>query len=156
MPRPKYKSQYRIKKDRMIYLIKHPTTKEFYIGHTLSHNARSTYKDHYTEAKYKTAQMIYELKSTGQKPCFFELETLNCTAVQAYRHVIVWTKYFLEEGYINLDTGAVVEYADDLLPENISLYKEKKKNNIKEITACENCLFADYGRKMCPLKGADK
>lgn len=152
MPRPKYKSQYHIKKDRTIYLIKHPTTKEFYIGHTLSHNVRSTYKDHYIETKYKTTNMIRELKKTRQKPCSFALETINCTAVQAYRYVIVWTKIFLEKGYINLDTGAVIDYTSDLLPENLPLYEERKNINLDKFIVCENCLFPNYGRRKCPFK----
>ena len=127
-------------------------TNEFYVGHTLAHNIRSTYKDHYTETKYKTAAMIRELKINNLKPCCFVLETQFCTAVQAYKYVVVWTKIFIEQGYKNLDAGAVVEYATDLLPENQILYETKKQTNLQQTLSCSQCLFPDYGRKSCPLK----
>lgn len=152
MARPKKKKQYKEIKERTIFVLKNPNTKEFFIGHSLTHNMRSTYKDHYIEIKYKTENIVRELKSKGLKPCCFELETINCTAVQAYRHIIVWTKIFMEQGYINLDTGTVIDYASDLLPENISLYEERKNINLEEITSCKNCLFPNYGRTDCPLK----
>ena len=156
MPRPKKKKQYYVKKDRTIYLIKNPNSREFYIGHTLSHNIRSTYKDHYIETKYKTANMIRELKNQGLKPCCFTLEKIHCTSVQAYRYVIIWTKIFIEQSYNNLDTGAVIEYAADLLEENIPLYEERKNTNLAELIQCKNCLFPDYGRKICPLNSEAK
>lgn len=152
MPRPKKKRQYREIKNRTIYLLLHPETKEFYIGHTLSHNMRSTYKDHYIETKYKTADMIHQLKNETKKPCCFALDELNCTAVHAYRYVIVWTKIFMEQGFINLDTSSVIDYANNLLSENIPLYEERKNINLTEITSCKNCLFHDYGRIKCPLR----
>lgn len=152
MPRPKRKRQYWEIKNRAIYMLCHPETKEFYIGHTLSHNLRSTYKDHYIETKYKTADMIQRLKNENKKPCCFLLDEIKCTAVQAYRYVIVWTKIFLEQGYINLDTNTVIDYANNLLPENIPLYTERKEKNINNMISCEQCLFPDYGRQICPLK----
>lgn len=152
MPRPKRKRQYWEEKNRIIYMVRHPETNDFYVGHTLSHNMRSTYKDHYIETKYKTANMVRHLKSENKKPCCFLLDELTCTAVQAYRYVIVWTKIFMEYGYINLDTNSVVDYAKDLLPENIPLYNERKARNLEEMFSCNMCLFPDYGRTKCPFK----
>lgn len=156
MPRSKRNKKYRKIQERTLYIIKNPITKEFYIGHTLSHNMRSTYKDHYIEIKNKTKNTIKQLKINGLKPCCFELETIECTAVQAYRYIIVWTKIFMEQGYINLDTGTIVDYATNLLPENIPLYEERKKKKLHEILVCKNCLFPEYGRNKCPLKKENK
>ena len=58
----------------------------------------------------------------------------------------------MEQGYKNLDKGNITDYAADLLPENIPLYEERKNTDLCKLTSCENCLFPDYGRKMCPLK----
>lgn len=152
MPRPKRKRQYWEIKTRTIYVLLHPETKEFYIGHTPTQNLRSTYKDHYIEIKYKTANMVHQLKKENKKPCCFVLDEINCTAVQAYRYVIVWTKIFMEQGFINLDTNSVIDYANDLLPENLPLYEERKTYKISKLLTCNKCLFPDYGRQMCPLK----
>lgn len=152
MPRRKSKKQYTEEKNRTIFIIKNPLTKEFFIGHTPSHNIRSTYKDHYNETKYKTAGMISGLKYNGYKPCCFILDELYCTPVQAYRYVIIWTKIFVELGYTPLDEGTIQEYIKNILPENQGIYSERKSRNANEILQCENCLFPDYGRKKCLLK----
>ena len=153
MPRPSKKSQYTEIKNRTIFVLMSPITKEFYVGYTLRHNMRSTYKDHYIEAKYKTADMVSCLKHDGFKPCCLALESLDCTKVEAYNRVVVWTKILMENGYENLDKGDTVRYANDLLDKNIPLYEERKNVSLEEYFDCQNCLFPDYGRQMCRYKG---
>lgn len=150
--RPKQKQQYKDIQERIIFILLNPENKEFFIGYTLPQRIRKTYCLHYIGNIYKTKNTIERLKTKGLKPCCFQLETVNCSAVQAYRHIIVWTKIFMEQGYINLDTGTVVDYASELLPENIPLYEERKNINLEEMTSCKNCLFPDYGRTICPIK----
>lgn len=70
----------------------------------------------------------------------------------AYRYVVVWTRIFLEQGYINLDKGEVISYANDLLEDNIVRYNERKQADLRETCVCQNCVFPNYGKKMCPLK----
>ena len=152
MPRPRKNKKYTELKKHTVFVLMHPFTKEFYVGYTLSHNMRSTYKDHYIEVKYKTADMVSALKRNGLKPCCFELETLECSKVEAYNHIVVWTKIFLENGFQNLDKGSTICYANDLLDKNVPLYEERKKTPLDELIDCKNCLFPDYGRKMCPCR----
>ena len=68
----------------------------------------------------------------------------------AYRYVVVWTRIFLEQGYINLDKGEVISYANDLLEDNIVRYNERKQADLRETCVCQNCVFPNYGNKMCP------
>lgn len=153
MPRPSKKSQYTEIKNRTIFVLMSPITKEFYVGYTLRHNMRSTYKDHYIGAKHKTADMVSCLKHDNFKPCCFALETLDCTKVEAYNRVVVWTKILMENGYENLDKGDTICYANDLLDKNIPLYEERKNVSLEEYFDCKNCLFPDYGRQTCRYKG---
>lgn len=153
MPRPRKNKKYTELKKHTVFVLTHPFTKEFYVGYTLSHNMRSTYKDHYIEAKYKTANMVACLKRDGFKPCCFALETLDCTKVEAYNRVVVWTKILMENGYEKLDKGDTISYANDLLDKNIPLYEERKNVSLEEHFNCQNCLFPDYGRQMCRYKG---
>ena len=127
MPRPR-KSQYSKKEERTLYVIKSPISKKFIVGKTLSPNVRSTYKDHYILSKYKTADMVEELKSQGLKLCCFHLETLTCTEVEGYHRLVVRTRLFIENG------------------------DELSSLNLNEMLTCRHCLFPNYGRKMCVLK----
>jgi len=151
MPKPNKKRQHKDVQSRTIFLIKDPLTKDFIVDYTLSHRVRKTYAEHYIGNQWRTESVVRKLKSAGLKPCCFELETLSCTEVEAYRHIVVWTKIFIEKGLSNLDKGTVVYYANELLPVNISLYEERKNESFDSLLACSNCLFPDYGRKMCPL-----
>lgn len=63
--------------------------------------------------------MILNRKRFNYKPCMFKLDEINCTAIQAYRYVIVWTKIFVERGYTPLDKGKIQNYIQELLPENV-------------------------------------
>ena len=87
--------------------------------------------------------MVSCLKHDGFKPCCFALETLDCTKVEAYNRVVVWTKILMEKGYENLDKGSTICYANDLLDKNIPLYEERKKIPLSELLDCKSCLFPD-------------
>ena len=151
MPKGKKKKQYTEIKNRTVYLIRNPLSREFYIGHTTTKNLRSTYKDHYIGAKYKTSIMVEDVREQGLKPCFIALETIDSTAVQTYRYVIAWTKFFLEHGFDNLDHGNVITYANNLQPETEVLFKQIENTNLSELLYCKNCLFPDYARFTCPI-----
>ena len=152
MPRPSPKNQYKVVKERMLFVILNPLNKEFFVANTLAHRMRKTYCLHYNGYKYRTENSIDELKAQGLKPCCFKLEIVNCTEIQAYRYQIVWTKIFMEQGYKNLDKGNITCYAADLLPANIPLYEARKNIDLSKLTSCKNCLFPNYGRTMCSLK----
>lgn len=152
MPRPR-KSQYTKKAERTLYVLISPTSKEFIVGKTLATNLRSTYKDHYIETKYKSADMVRELKSNDLKPCCFRLETLICTEVEAYHRLVVWTRLFVENGYKPLEKKETLNYAMDLLPHNQELFDKLKNLQLGEMLTCAHCIFPNYGRKMCSLRG---
>lgn len=152
MPKQKLKSQYTETDERIIYAIVNPITNEFIVNHVQINGLYDVYKHNHMELRYKTAESIRKLKKQGLKPCCFVLETVKSTKVEAYKHVIVWTKIFLENGYINLDTGNVIDYANDLFEKNQELYNINRERNLKEICSCNNCKFPNYGRAECPLK----
>ena len=109
LPRPPKKNQYKVKEKRCVYVILNPYTREFVVGYTLAQkeNIRCAYKGHYIGRKYKTSDMIHQMKALGYHPCYFILDELCCTKVEAYRAVIGWTKIFVEQGYINMDKGEI-------------------------------------------------
>ena len=126
MPKRKQPSQYTDVDNRVIYVLINPKTREFYVNHSTEKGLKDAYRHHHYGLRYKTADSFVKLKQEGQKPCCFVLEKLNTTKVDAYNHVIVWTKIFIENDYINLDKGNVVDYANDLFDANQVLYDSLK------------------------------
>lgn len=145
------KSQYKDIAERVIYLLLFPATKEFFIFHCPKKSIRDYYRQHMHGTYYKTQQHVEELKKQNLHPCFFVLEEVNTTKVDAYNYVIVWTKIFSEAGYIGLDQGNVSVYKDNLLDRNILLYDNRKNADLPMLTNCEHCLVKIYNHSHCKL-----
>ena len=157
MPRPPKKNQYKVKENRCVYVILNPYTKEFFVWYNLAgkENVRCAYKGHYTGRKYKTSEMICQMKARGLHPCYFQLDELYCTKVEAYRAVIGWSKVFVEQGYINVDKGEMKYYINDLFGETKEYYESKKHISIDQEFNCTNCIFPAYNRKKCETKARE-
>lgn len=145
------KSQYTEKNDRVIYLLLNPLTKEFFISHCQKTLIIDVFKHHYYSKRFQTKECIEDLKSEDLHPCLFVLETINSTKVEAYNHVIAWTKIFLEAKYTNLNEGNILNYIADLHENNLLIYNERKEKELEQILNCNNCLVSNYGRKQCRL-----
>ena len=122
MARYSQKSQYKKVEDRVIYSLHSPICNDCYIGHCRKDLLKDVYKDHCRGERYKTASMTADLKARGLRPCLHILDTVTCTKVDAYHHVIAWTKILCDNGYRNLDQGNVSCYIDDMLPDTRSIY----------------------------------
>ena len=157
MPRPPKKNQYKVKENRCVYVILNPYTKEFFVGYNLAgkENVRCAYKAHYTGTKYKTSEMICKMKARGLHPCYFILDELYCTKIEAYRAVIGWTKMLVEQSYINLNKGEIQSYCNDLLGETKEYYESKKHISIDREFNCNYCIFPTYNRKKCETKARE-
>lgn len=145
------KSQYKDIAERVIYILLIPTTKEFFIFHCPKKAVRDYYRQHIHGTYYKTKKPIEDLKKQNLHPCFFVLEEVNTTKVDAYNYVIVWTKIFSEAGYIGLDQGNVSVYKDNLLDRNILLNDNRKNADLPMLTNCEHCLVKIYNHSHCKL-----
>ena len=156
MPRPHKQNQYTEKQERSIYILLNPISKVFYIDYTLTPNLRKMYTEHYIETRSKTREMVRHMKHNLSRPCCFELNRLYCTKVEAYRHVIAWTKIFVEQGYQNIDRGNVSEYINDIFGETKQIYENYKQIVLSEEFACSKCQFPVYKRKICEQKVGDR
>lgn len=150
------KSQYTKKENRTIYILLNPLSNEFYIGHCKSTLIKDVFKQHYYGERFYTKESFYNLKKQGLHPCLFLLENIYSSKVEAYKHVIVWTKIFLENGYTSLNQGNILDYINSLHDKNIVLYNDRKEIAINDICNCEICKVSNYGRKKCHLFKGDK
>lgn len=149
------KSQYTEVKNRSIYLLLSPLSKEFFIGHCRKDLLKSVFQDHFRGERPHTSDCFTKLREKNLRPCLFELEEVVCTKVEAFNYVVVWTKIFHECGYKSLNKGNIMTYIDDLLDKNVPLYNERKNVNVIDLTTCEKCLVSTYNRKTCSLKTGD-
>ena len=142
MPRISQKKQYTEKQSRCIYVILNPKTKEFYIDYTLNEkeNLRCAFKAHRTEKRAKTLDMIRRAKEHDVRPCFFKLDELYCTKVEAYHAVIGWAKIFIDREYINVDHSNIECYIEDIFGEAEKYYESKKGVDMTQLFTCERCL----------------
>ena len=150
MARYSKKSQYKQVEDRVIYVLGFPGLKDFYIGHCRKDLLKDVYRDHLRGERYKTKNAVAECKAQGLRPCLHVLEEVRETKVDAYHHVIAWSKIFAERGYMGLDNGNVVCYMEDMLEHTLSVYEQHKTVDLGELLRCETCVVAMYGRRLCP------
>ena len=128
-----------------IYAIMMPTGPEIYIGQCECRNLRNHYRDHYNLLKGQTKQLIEAGKKEGQRPEMYLIEELEITEAEAYKHVVAWVKYFVENGRVSLNHTKTNAYADDLTPETAAIYDQIQYLSTEEITSDERRLFRDYG-----------
>lgn len=151
MPRYSEKSQYTKIKERLIYLMRSPLTKEFFISHCEPDSLLPIYRQHCAGKRYYTNVCISELEQQGLRPCLTILGKVKCTQVEAYRHVVAWTKLFVDAGFVPLNTGNILDYIEDLLDSTKVIYEKIKDVNFNEICDCKACEVSNYGRKRCAL-----
>lgn len=149
MPRHPQKSQYKVVKDRIIFLMRSPLSKEFFVGHCEPDSLMPIFRQHWAGQRYATEACFTALKKQGIHPCLTILEEVHCTQVQAFRHVIAWTKIFVDGGYVSLNNGNVMDYIEDMYEDSEAIYLLNKGKNISEICSCDACLVTNYGRKIC-------
>ena len=153
MPRLPQKSQYKKIENRIIFLMRSPLSKEFFIGHCQPHSLMPIFRQHCAGDRYYTNVCFTNLKKQGLHPCLTILEEVKCTQVEAYSHIIAWTKIFVDAGYTNLNTGNVMDYIEDLYEKSKTIYEVNKTKILTEICSCNSCIVSNYGYKKCPYAG---
>ena len=128
-----------------------PLSKEFVIGHCKPDSLMPVFRQHCAGERYQTKACFMLLKEQGFHPCLTILEEVKCTQVEAYKHVIAWTKIFVDAGYISLNTGNIMNYIEDLYENSAAIYEANRKKNITEICSCKSCLVSNYKYKKCTL-----
>lgn len=151
MPIYSLKSQYTEKNKRIIYIMKSPLSKEFFVGHCKNTLLKDVYKQHFRGDRQQTKVCFQILKKQNLRPCLFILEEIESTKTEAYHHVIAWTKIFFEAGYTNLDQGNISTYMNDLYKKSYAVYTANKDTDLGIKCNCDTCVVSNYGRKKCPL-----
>lgn len=153
MPRQSRKSQYKVEKEQVIFLLRSPKSKDFFVGHCSPQSLIPIFRQHWAGNRNHTNECFTALKKEGIHPCLTVLEECVATDVKAYAHVVAWTKVFVEAGYTPLNQGNVLDYINDMLDDSAAVYEKIKTENLDKICDCSNCEVANYGRERCPFYG---
>lgn len=151
MPRHPRKSQYRNTQKQIIFLLRSPKSKEFFVGHCQPDSLMPIFRQHWAGDRIYTDKCFLELKKEGLHPCLAVLEEIYATNVEAYRSVIAWTKIFVDAGFKNLNTGNIEYYMQDMFGDTLVAYEMNKDADLAKICDCSSCLVSRYGRKNCPM-----
>lgn len=149
MARYSKKSQYTKVEDRVIYVLHAAESTKFYVSHCRKDLLKDVYKDHLRGERYKTCAFTAARKAQNTRPCVHILEELSCTKLDAYHHVIAWTKIFVDRGFESLDQGDVVCYAQEMFDDTLAIYRQNKDVVLKQILQCRNCIVKIYNRETC-------
>lgn len=151
MPRFPQKSQYKDKDYRVIYLLRSPKSKEFFIGHCTPDSLMPIFRQHCAGNRNHTDKCFIALRKEGLHPCLTILEEVFSTKVEAYSNVVAWTKIFVDAGYVSLNTGNILDYIADLNEASYRVYDINKLSNLSKICDCSDCLVSNYARKPCAM-----
>lgn len=151
MPRHSEKPQYKIVKDRIIFLMRSPLTKEFIVGFCEPNSLLPIFRQHCAGDRNYTNVCFSKLKRDGLHPCLTILREVKCTKADAYKHVVAWTKLLVAAGFEPLNTGNILNYIEELKDKSQAIYNEIIDLNLGEICSCNNCIVRNYARKKCPF-----
>ncbi len=141
MPRKRHKNE---KNDIEIYVILSSDSNEFYVGKTKNPNHYQAYKDHARLKNSQTKNLFSGSIEKGLAPKMYLLEIVNATKTESYSRCIVWTKYFLNNGYSPIAAQTTIDYANDLNEQNFKSYLQIKDIPIEKIITNETLLVSNY------------
>ena len=122
---------YTDQKQFTIYALVNPVEGPFvYIGKTASPRISAVYSRHRCGDVAATKGYCDQ---ADEKPELYVLERVRATEAIAYRRVLAWLRYFLDEGYYAMNHEGTDFQAQNLYPETDAIYQEIRKKPLKTI-----------------------
>ena len=128
-----------------------PLSKEFIVGFCEPNSLLPIFRQHCAGDRNYTNVCFSKLKQDGLHPCLTILREVKCTKSEAYKHVVAWTKLFVDAGFEPLNTGAILDYIEEFKHKSQAIYDEIKDVNLSEICSCNACVVSNYGWEKCHL-----
>ena len=122
---------YKDEKRFTIFALVNPVEGPFvYVGKTSSPRISAVYSHHRCGDVSATSGYC-DLRD--EVPELYVLERVQATEAIAYRRVLAWLRYFLDEGYYAINHEGVDYQARNLYPETEEIYREIRKKPLKTI-----------------------
>ncbi len=115
-----------------IYALIDRELKVAFVGKSYAQNLSPTYSKHVNGRSYHTAD-YFGKEAPKVRPELLILEEVFCTGAVAYRHIIAWSLYLEEHGFLMLTQTGTMLYSERLLPETQEIYDRITQQAIEEV-----------------------
>ncbi|MBE6897916.1 MAG: hypothetical protein E7475_02770 [Ruminococcaceae bacterium] len=123
-------SKFRITpRDFRIYALIDRELKVAFVGKSYAVSLASLYSLHINGKNYNTAD-YFGKEAPKVRPEVLILEELCCTGAEAYKHVIAWSLYLEEHGFLMLTQTGTLWYSEQLYPETKAIYERISKDTL--------------------------
>lgn len=130
-----------------VYVIVSQISNEFYVWKCQSGRLYENYKAHAAGRSISTKELFERSDKEAVFPKMYCLETLQTTERMAFRHIVAWTKYFIEHGFEPLAYDTIVAYAGDMVEYTQSVYDRIDLLPIEAVLAEDKCIVKQYKRR---------
>ncbi|MBR5217352.1 MAG: hypothetical protein IKV68_03220 [Oscillospiraceae bacterium] len=137
----------RVKRDMIVYAIVSKEENTVYVGKTGAGNHYEAYKNSVRGRKMETKAFFEAADAKNAFPPMYLLSEGTVTEQEAYKHMVIWTRYFLDKGMVLLNYPGTQAYARDLLPKNQTIYDQLKDLPIERVLQDDYILVASYTRR---------
>ena len=115
-----------------IYALIDRELKVAFVGKSYAQDLSSLYSKHINGRSYHTAD-YFGKEPPKVKPELLILEEVHCTGAVAYKHVVAWSLYLEEHGFLMLTQTGTMLYSEQLLPETQEIYDSISQQAIEEV-----------------------
>ncbi|MBQ9970444.1 MAG: hypothetical protein IJP15_08155 [Oscillospiraceae bacterium] len=115
-----------------IYALIDRELKVAFVGKSYARDLSSLYSKHVNGRSYHTAD-YFGKEPPKVKPELLILEEVHCTGAVAYKHVVAWSLYLEEHGFLMLTQTGTMLYSEQLLPETQEIYDSISQQAIEEV-----------------------
>lgn len=115
-----------------IYALIDRELKVAFVGKSYAQDLSSLYSKHINGRSYHTAD-YFGKEPSKVKPELLILEEVHCTGAVAYKHIVAWSLYLEEHGFLMLTQNGTMLYSEQLLPETQEIYDRISQQAIEEV-----------------------
>ena len=115
-----------------IYALIDRNLKVAFVGKSYAQDLSSLYSKYINGRSYHTAE-YFGKEPPKVKPEMLILEEVNCAGAMAYRHIIAWSLYLEEHGFLMLTQPGTMRYSEQLLPETQEIYDRITQESIEDV-----------------------
>ena len=127
-----------------IYVLLSTISNEFFVGKTTAAKPNVAYKFHAAGKHTQTKKLFAESRKNQIFPKMYLLEEVNVTPKTAFGYCVAWTKYFIEQGLTPLANQTVLDYTEDLIEANETVFNCIKAVPIESVLSDEHLLIETY------------
>lgn len=137
------------RKEYALYILLNKSDNSFFIWYCDAKNVYDAFRLHYSLKFMKTKEWIENIKKQNKKPCIFILERINGTREDCYALTLIWTKIFIGNNFISIESDNVLNDVRYLYENNLEKYYLRTQYNLNKIVGCEGCILPFYKNIYC-------